>query len=203
MKIAELSVARPVLTLMLTLIVLVLGAVSLSRLQIDLLPEVELPTVTIQTEYEGASPEVMEQRVTQIIEEIVATVPGVEDLESSSSEGESRVKVSFGWGTDVDIAAIDVDSKLQNEINELPEDIVRPRVSKFDVGNFPVVILGVSSALDPIELTTLVDEQLRHRFAQIPGVAQVDPWGEYKREVRVEIDPDKLRALGVPLDRVR
>ncbi|MFO7568121.1 MAG: efflux RND transporter permease subunit [Enhygromyxa sp.] len=203
MKLAEVSVARPVLTMMLTLIVLVIGGVSLSRLQIDLLPKVELPTVTIRTQYEGASPEVMEQRVTRILEEIVATVPGVQDLESTSSEGDSSVKVTFGWGTAVDTAAIDVSSRIEDEINELPDDIVRPRVSKFDVGSFPVVILGVSSAIDPIELTTLVDEQLRHRFSQIPGVAQVDPWGEFKREVRVEIDPGKLRALGVPLERIR
>jgi HAE1 family hydrophobic/amphiphilic exporter-1 len=203
MKLAQVSVERPVLTMMLTLIVLVLGAVSLSRVQIDLLPEVELPTVTIRTEYPGASPEVMEQRVTRIIEEIVGTVPGVERLESTSSEGESSVKVNFGWGVDVDMAAIDVNAKLEEEINELPEDIIRPRVSKFDVGSFPVVILGISSELDPIELTTLVDEQLRHRFSQIPGVAQVDPWGEYRREVRVELDPAKVRALGVPLDRIR
>ncbi|PRQ08196.1 efflux RND transporter permease subunit [Enhygromyxa salina] len=203
MKIARVSVERPVLTMMLTLIVLVLGGVSLSRLQIDLLPEIELPTVTIRTEYDGASPEVMEQRVTTIIEEIVATVPGVEDLESTSSEGDSSVKVTFGWGIDVDMAAIDVNAKLEDEINELPDDIVRPRVSKFDVGSFPVVILGISSQLDPIELTTLVDEQLRHRFSQIPGVAQVDPWGEYAREVRVELDPARLRALGIPLDQIR
>ncbi|PRQ04723.1 Swarming motility protein SwrC [Enhygromyxa salina] len=203
MKIARVSVERPVLTMMLTLIVLVLGGVSLSRVQIDLLPEIELPTVTIRTEYEGANPEVMEQRVTTIIEEIVATVPGVEDLESTSSEGDSSVKVTFGWGIDVDMAAIDVSAKLEDEINELPDDIVRPRVSKFDVGSFPVVILGISSQLDPIELTTLVDEQLRHRFSQIPGVAQVDPWGEYSREVRVELDPARLRALGIPLDQIR
>jgi len=203
MKLAQLCVERPVLTMMLTLIVLVLGGVSLSRLQIDLLPNVELPTVTIRTEYAGASPEVMEQRVTTIIEEIVATVPGVQGLESTSSEGDSSVKITFGWGVDVNMAAIDVNAQLQDEINELPEDIVRPRVTKFDIGSFPVVILGISSTLDPIELTTLVDEQLRHRFSQLPGVAQVDPWGEFKREVRIELDPAKVRALGVPLDRVR
>ncbi|KIG15899.1 Acriflavin resistance protein [Enhygromyxa salina] len=203
MKIAKVSVERPVLTMMLTLIVVVLGGVALGRLQIDLLPEIELPTVTIRTEYEGASPEVMEQRVTTIIEEIVATVPGVERLESTSSEGDSSVTVNFGWGVDVDMAAIDVNAKLEDEINELPDDIIRPRVSKFDVGSFPVVILGISSELDPVELTTLVDEQLRHRFSQIPGVAQVDPWGEFKREVRVELDPAKLRAIGIPLDEIR
>ena len=202
MKLASISVERPILTAMVTLIVLVLGIFSLSRLQLDLLPAVELPTVTVRTEYEGASPEVMEQRVTSIIEEIVATVPGVEELESTSSEGNSNVKVTFGWGTSLDTAAIDVSAKIEDEISELPEDIVRPRVSKFDIASFPVVVVGISSPLDPVELTTLVDEQIRHRFSQIPGVAQVDLWGEYEREVRIELDPGRLRALAIPLDRV-
>ena len=202
MRLAAVSVARPVLTSMVALIVVVLGAVSLSRIQIDLLPDVELPTVTIRTEYPGASPEVMEQRVTTIIEEIVAVVPGVEELESTSSEGDSSVKVTFGWGTNLDTAAIDISAKLEDEIDELPEDIVRPRVNKFDVASFPVVVLGVSSRLDPVELTTFVDEQLRHRFSQVPGVAQVDPWGGFEREVRIAIDPRRLRAHRIPLDAV-
>jgi HAE1 family hydrophobic/amphiphilic exporter-1 len=203
MRLARVSVERPVLATMVTLIVVVLGLVSLERVQIDLLPAVELPTITIRTEYEGASPEVIEQRVTAIVEEIVATVPGVERLESTSAEGISTVKATFGWGTDIDTAAIDVDAKLEGEIDELPEDIVPPRVSKFDVSSFPVVVLGVSSELPPVELTTLVDQRIRQRLSQIQGVAQVDPWGGYDREVRVEIDPGKLRALGVPLAEVR
>ncbi|MCB9750087.1 MAG: efflux RND transporter permease subunit [Myxococcales bacterium] len=203
MRLAALSVRRPVLTMMVTLIVVVLGVVSLGRVQLDLLPEIELPTLTIRTDYEGASPEVIEQRVTTIVEEIVATVPGVTRLESSSSEGRSSVKVTFGWGVDIDTAAIDVDAKLEDEVNELPDDIIGPRVSKFDVGSFPVVILGVSSALSPVELTTLVERRLRPRLSQIPGVAQVDPWGGYTREVRVEVDPARLRALGIPLSGVR
>ena len=79
----------------------------------------------------------MERLVTQIIEEIVATVPGVEEMTSQSSEGNSTVRVSFGWGTDIDTAALDVQAKLEDEINELPDDIVRPRVSKFDIASFP------------------------------------------------------------------
>ena len=203
MRLAALSVRRPVLTMMVTLIVVVLGVVSLGRVQLDLLPEIELPTLTIRTDYEGASPEVIEQRISSIVEEIVATVPGVTQLESSSSEGRSSVKVTFGWGVDIDTAAIDVDAKLEDEVNELPDDIIGPRVSKFDVGSFPVVILGVSSALSPVELTTLVERRLRPRLSQIPGVAQVDPWGGYTREVRVEVDPARLRALGIPLSGVR
>jgi len=202
MNLPKFSVQRPIFITMITLIVVILGAVSLSRLRIDLLPNIELPTVTIRTQYEGASPEVMERLVTQIIEEIVATVPGVEELTSQSSEGNSSVRVQFMWGTDIDTAALDVLGTLEDEINELPEDVVRPRIHKFDVNSFPVVILGISSTLDPVELTQLIENQIRYRFARVPGVAQVDTWGGFNREVRIALDPDRVKALGVPLDRV-
>jgi len=202
MNIPRFSVQRPILTTMVTLILVLLGAVSLNRLQIDMLPSIELPTLSIRTDYEGASPEVMERLVTQVIEEIVATVPGVEEISSTSSEGRSNVRVSFVWGTDIDTAAIDIQGKLEDEINELPDDVVRPRVRKFDIASFPVVILGVSSDLDPVELTELMEVQVRNRFARIPGVAQVDIWGGYNREVRIELDPDRIQAVGLPLDQV-
>ena len=202
MKLPQFSVRRPVFTTMVTLIVVVLGAVSLTRLKIDLLPNIELPTLTISTEYAGASPVVMERLVTQIIEEIVGTVPGVEEITSQSSEGTSRVRVSFVWGTDIDAAALDVQAQLEDEIGELPEDIVRPRISKFDVASFPVVLLGISSTLDPVELTHFIEDQVRHSFSRLAGVAQVDVFGGFNREVRVELDPDRLKALGLPLDRV-
>ncbi len=202
MSLPAFSVKRPIFTTMVTLILVILGAVSLSRLKIDMLPNIELPTLTIQTNYEGASPEVMERLVTQIIEEIVATVPGVEEISSTSSEGRSRIRVSFVWGTEIDTAAIDVQGKLEDEINELPDDVVRPRIRKFDIASFPVVLLGISSGLDPVELTELIEVQIRYRFARIPGVAQVDVWGGFNREVRIELDPDRIAAAGLPLDRV-
>ena len=202
MNLPRFSVKRPIFTTMVTLILVILGAVSLSRLQIDMLPNIELPTLSIRTDYEGASPEVMERLVTQIIEEIVATVPGVEEITSSSSEGRSRVRDSIVWGTEIDTAAIDVQGKLEDEINELPDDIVRPRVRKFDIASYPVVVLGISSNLDPVELTELIEVQIRYRFARIPGVAQVDVWGGFNREVRIELDPDRIKAVGLPLDQV-
>ncbi len=202
MNLPEFSVRRPIFVTMVTLIVVVLGLVSLTHLRIDLLPDIELPTLTVRTEYEGASPVVMERLVTQIIEEIVGTVPGVEDMTSVSSEGSSSVRVSFVWGTDIDTASLDVQGKLEDEINEMPEDIVRPRVRKFDIATYPVVILGISSDLDPVELTELIEDQIRYRFARIPGVAQVDLWGGFNREVRIELDPDRINALGMPMDRV-
>ncbi len=202
MNLPEFSVQRPIFTTMITLIVVVIGAVSLSRLRIDMLPGIELPTLTVSTQYRGAVPEVMERLITQIIEEIVGTVPGVEDITSTSSEGNSRVRVSFVWGTDIDSAAMDVRAKLEDEINELPDDIIRPRIRKFDIASFPVVLLGISSTLDPVELTQLIEDQVRYRFARVPGVAQVDLWGGYDREVRIELDPNRIKALGLPLNTV-
>jgi HAE1 family hydrophobic/amphiphilic exporter-1 len=202
MSLPDFSIRRPVFATMVALMVVALGAVSFTRLRIDLLPAVELPTCSIRTEYEGASPEVVERLVTQILEEIVATVPGVEEITSESSEGRSNVRVRFAFGVDLDAAAIDLQARVEQEIDELPEEIGRPRVSKFDIASFPIVILGVSSPLDPVELTEIVEDQVRFRFARIPGVAQVDPWGSYSREVRVELDPARINALGIPLDRV-
>lgn len=202
MNLPSFSVRRPIFTTMVMLIVIVLGSVSLSRLKIDLFPSVELPTVTINTNYPGASPEVMETLVTQIIEEIVSTVPGVEEVTSRSSEGRSRVRVRFAWGTNVDSAALELQATLEDEINELPDNIERPRVSKFDIDSFPVVILGVSGDIDPIELTDMINNQIRHRFSRLPGVAQVDLWGGFNREIRVELDAQRLQALGIPLNQI-
>jgi len=201
-SLAQFSVRRPIFTTMVTLIVVTLGAVALSRLRIDMLPEIEMPRLTVRTTYEGASPEVIERLVTQPVEEILATVPGVEEMTSISSEGRSTVRVTFVWGTDIDVAAQDVRSRLEDELNELPEEVERPQIRKFDIASFPVVLLGIGSKLAPVELNTLIEDHIRYRFARLPGVAQVDLWGGYKREVRVELDPQKVRALDLPLDRV-
>ncbi len=202
MNLPRFSVRRPVFTTMITLIIVVLGSVSLSRLRIDLLPTVELPRLTVRTEYEGASPEIVERLVTQIVEEIIATVPGVEEMTSVSSEGFSNVRVTFAWGTDIDVAAQDVQATLEDEISELPDEIGRPQIRKFDVASYPVVIVGIGSKLDPVELTELIDKQVRPRFARIPGVAQADLFGGYFREVRVELDPGRVQALGLSMNSI-
>ncbi|MEO5377167.1 MAG: efflux RND transporter permease subunit [Magnetococcus sp. DMHC-6] len=202
MSLAQVSIKRPVFTTMITLIVLILGGVSLSRLRIDLLPSIELPTLSIRTQYEGASPLIMERLITQIIEEIVGTVPGVVEISSQSSEGNSNIMVNFSWGTDIDTAALDVQATLEAEKNELPSSIDPPRISKFDIDSSPVVVLGISSPLDPVAFTELIEEQIRYRFARLSGVAQVDLWGGFTREVRVEIIPERLYGLGLSLDQI-
>lgn len=202
MNLPAAAVRRPIFTSMVTLIVIVLGGTSLARLRIDLFPEIELPSLSIRTEYEGASPEVVEKSVTAVIEEIVATVPGVREIVSTSAEGASVVRVRFVWGTNLDAAADDVQARLESEADELPDTVPRPQIRKFDLSSYPVVILGVAGALDPVELTELIDQRIRYRFARLPGVAQVDIFGGYEREIRVELDPGRIRALGLPLDRI-
>ncbi len=202
MSLPSFSVRRPVMTTMATLIVVLLGGVALRHLPIDLLPKVEMPTVSVSTSYENASPEVMERLVTQVVEETVAVVPGVEEITSISSTGNSSVRVRFGWGTDLDAASNDVRDRLDREANEFPEEALRPRLSKFDIAGFPIVILGVGSDLDPVEMTELIDLQVQYRIERIEGVASVDLWGEYEREIRVSLHPDRIMALGLPLDGV-
>ncbi|MFU8780137.1 MAG: efflux RND transporter permease subunit [Kiritimatiellia bacterium] len=201
MKLPQFSVQHPIFATMITLMVVVLGVTSLSRLRTDLLPEIETTTLTIRTEYTGADPEVVERLITQFIEEIASSVAGVEEITSVSSEGSSVVTVNFGWGTNVDSAAIDMQGAIENGLRRLPDD-VRPRIFKFDVNQFPVVILGISSDMDPVELTTLIEDDLRIRFSRVPGVAQVDIWGGFNREVRIELEPERIKALGMSLDRV-
>jgi len=202
MNLPRLSVGRPVLTSMVTLIVVIMGAVALERLQIDLLPDLDLPRLDVRTNYAGASPEVMERLVTQIVEEIVGTVPGAQEITSTSRQGNSRVRLTFDPSTDIDAAALDVQVRLEDEVNEFPDEVQRPTVRKFDIDSAPVVVVGISSTLDPVELTQMVENQIRYRLGRVPGVAQVDPWGGYDREVRVEVDPQKIKALGLPLNEI-
>ncbi len=202
MNLPKFSVHHPIFATMVTLMVVVLGATSLSRLRIDLLPEIETTTLSIRTEYTGASPEVVERLITQFIEEIASSVPGVEEITSVSSEGSSIVTVRFTWGTNVDSAAIDMQSAIENGLRRLPDD-VRPRIFKFDINQFPVVLLGVASDMDPVDLTSLIDDELRVRFSRVPGVAQVDIWGGFDREIRIELLPERIKALGISLNSIR
>ena len=136
MNLARWAVYRPVFASMVALMVVVLGLVSLTRLRTDLLPAIETPTMSVRTNYAGADPEVVERLVTRMVEEIVATVPGITELSSTSSEGRSNIRITFAWGTDIDVAASDVRARLEQELSELPEEIDRPQLWKFDVNSF-------------------------------------------------------------------
>jgi len=201
-KIARFSVRRPVFTTMVTLSVIILGGLSLSRLPVDLMPDITYPTLSVSTSYENASPEEIEELVTRPVEEAMSAVPGVEEVSSVSTEGSSSVRVTFTWGTDLDAAANDVRDRLDRVIPRLPEDADRPSLRKFDPAAFPILILGASSGLDPIQTRRIIDDQIKYRVERVPGVAALDVWGGLEREIHVDLDPDKLKALDIPLDRV-
>ncbi|MEX0744646.1 MAG: efflux RND transporter permease subunit, partial [Phycisphaeraceae bacterium] len=202
MRLTHQSVARPVFTVMIVLIVLILGIVSLTRLPIDLMPELTYPTLTVSTNYENAAPEEMEELISRPVEEAVAAVPGVEEITSISAEGQSQVRVTFTWGTNLDEAANDIRDRLDRIANRLPDDADRPQLRKFDAAAFPILILGASSRLDPIELRLRIDNQVKQRIERIPGVAALDVWGGLEREIQINLDPGKIRALDLPLETV-
>ncbi|MFH2099673.1 MAG: efflux RND transporter permease subunit, partial [Pseudomonadota bacterium] len=202
MNITRFSVHRPVFTTMVTLIVIILGGVSLSRLPVDLMPDISFPTLSVTTAYENASPEEIEELVTRPVEEAMSAVPGVEEVSSVSSEGNSNVRVTFSWGTDLDAAANDIRDRLDRVIPRLPDDADRPALRKFDPASFPILILGASSHLDPIQTRRLIDDEVKYRIERVPGVAAVDVWGGLEREIHVDLSPDKLKALQIPLAQV-
>ncbi|NIM59052.1 MAG: MMPL family transporter [Candidatus Aminicenantes bacterium] len=202
MKLTEFSVKHPIFTVMVVLIVIILGAVSLSRLPVDLLPDITYPTLSIQTSYENASPEEMEELISRPIEAVLSAVPGVETVFSTSSEGNSNVRITFAWGMDLDAAANDIRDRLDRVIPRLPDEATRPSLRKFDPANFPILILGASSDLDPVQMRRILDDQIKYRVERVPGVASVDIWGGLEREIHVNLDPDKIKAIGLPLDYV-
>ncbi|MFQ5902718.1 MAG: efflux RND transporter permease subunit, partial [Candidatus Binatia bacterium] len=202
MKLSRFSVHRPIFTIMVALIVIILGGISLIRLPIDLMPDITYPTLSISTDYENASPEEIEELVTRPIEEAMSAVPGVEEVSSASTEGRSRVRVSFAWGTDLDEAANDIRDRLDRVIPRLPDDAERPRLRKFDLASFPVLILGAASNLDPVQMRRIIDDQVKYRIERVPGVAAVDIRGGRDREIHVNLYPNKVKALGMPLDQI-
>jgi HAE1 family hydrophobic/amphiphilic exporter-1 len=202
MNISDFSIRRPVFTVMLILAIVAVGLVSLSRLPIDLMPDISFPTLSISTSYENTGPEEIEQIITRPIEEAMSAVPGVEEVFSVSSEGNSNVRVMFSWGTDLSAAADDVRERLDRVVPRLPDDVERPVLRKFDPAMFPILVIGALSHLDPIQTRRIIDEQIAYRLERVPGVASVDIWGGHEREIQVNLDADKVKALGLPLDLV-
>jgi len=201
-KISQVAVGRPVLTIMVSMIVIILGAVALSRLPIDLMPDVTSPTISVSTSYSKASPLTMEELVTRPIEEALAAVPGVQEISSRSTEGSSNVQVSFSWGTDLEAASNDIRDRLDRIISRLPDEASRPSLRKYDMSATPVIMMGVTSDLDVLELRRILEEQVSYRLERVDGVASVSIWGGRSREIHINIDPLKMNALRIPLDQV-
>ncbi len=187
---------------MATLIVLILGAISLSRVPIDLMPDITYPTLSVRTSYSNAGPEEVETLISRPLERAFSAVPGVEQIYSRSTEGLSDIRISFAWGTDLDAAANDLRDRLDRVVSSLPEEADRPFLRKFDLASFPILILGASSQLDPIQTKQLIEDEVRYRVERIPGVASLDIRGGFDREIHVNLIPGRIQALGLPLDEI-
>lgn len=188
---------------MVSLIVLIMGTVSLIKLPVDMMPDITFPALTIMSQYEDASPEEVEELLTKPIEEGISSVQGVKEIRSSSSEGRSTVRVSFEWNVDIDAAANDVRDRIDRTINKLPEDIDRPVLYKFDAASAPVCILGCeSTGLNPVQLKKFIEDQIQPRLERIDGVGSLNILGGRDREIHVNLDPDKIKNLNLSLDKI-
>lgn len=200
--ITGLSVRRPIGVAVMAAAVTILGWISVERLSVDLLPEVDFPRISILTRYAGVGPEEMENLITRPIERAVSTIDGVTSLEGESAEGYSRVQLRFDWGQNLDTAVNDVRAALDRLLADLPEDAERPTIFKFDISATPVATLGLSGGSDPRRLRYLADEILTRRLERIPGIASVQVNGGRIRELRVELILSRMVALGVTADQV-
>ncbi|MBN2169775.1 MAG: efflux RND transporter permease subunit [Candidatus Krumholzibacteriota bacterium] len=201
MLLSNFSVRRPVFTTMLVVAFAVLGIFSYLRMSIELTPDIEFPYVVVTTIYPGAGPEEIETQVTGKIEDAVATIADLKELQSYSMESVSYVIMEFALEADVDDVANDVRGKVDAILADLPDGAEKPSVQKFDIGSFPIISVAVSSTRGRgiNEIYAVADQMLRDRLAQVTGVANVDIIGGQEREIQVAVDPNKLELYGVSL----
>ena len=203
MKIAEFSVNRKVTTAMLAMILVVLGGLALTRLGMDLFPEMEFPTISVVTAYAGASPEDIENTITRPIEQVVNTVSGVKKVNSITSEGASIIMVEFEWGTNLDFAAQDLREQIGLYKSYLPEDVSDPLVVKFNMSQIPVIFWGINSKTMPtFELKEIIEDEVAHRLERIDGVASAQVYSTDEREILVEINKPALESQGLSIDNI-
>ena len=197
------AVARPVFTFMMMLGLIVLGIFGFRRLSIDQFPNVDIPVITVQTVYPGASAETIEREVTERMERAFNPVEGVDRITSISLEGVSQVIIEFDLGRSADLAAQDIRTKIETIRRDLPADIDPPIVQKFDPSAQAIISLALSSGTLPLtQLTTLADEDIRRALESVQGVGEVRLAGGIRKEVRVALQPERLRALGVSVNEV-
>jgi len=197
MSLSGLAIRRPVFVLMVILALLVLGGISYSRMPVELMSNVEFPFVTVITAYPGAGPEEVETLISKPLEEQLSSLPGVRRVYSTSEEGASIVAIEFALGTDIDAATADVRQRVDVVRPRLPRDAEDPTVAKFDFSSQPIMILGMGGRLSGYELRQIADTMVKPRLERVDGVAAVNVSGGRTREIRVEVDQDRLRALGI------
>ena len=196
MNIARFAVTRPVAVIMRIAALVLLGTICLTRLPVDLLPKVTLPTIGVSVRWPNVAPEEIESQVTRPLEQAVSAAPNLYQVSSSTTEGSCSVRVQFQWGTDIGQAAVDVLQLVERAKRSFPTDptLQNPTVGKFDPTQLPILIFGVSGEEDPVKLRTLLDNQVSPIVESANGVASAVVTGGQQRAVIVDVDPDQLRA---------
>jgi HAE1 family hydrophobic/amphiphilic exporter-1 len=194
---AEVCVKRPVFATMIVFSLVTVGAFSFFSLGVDLFPKIDFPTVTITVINPGASPEEIETEITEKIEEAVNTISGIDELRSASVEGISQVFVQFVLEKDVNIAAQEVENRIQTVIPNLPETAKQPTVQKLDTDAAPVLRIAVSAPKQLRDVTETARKKVKERIESVSGVGQVTIVGGAEKQINVWVDPDKMRAFNV------
>ncbi|MBI2835395.1 MAG: efflux RND transporter permease subunit [Acidobacteria bacterium] len=202
MSIPRTAIHRPITMFMICAVIILLGAISLTRLPVDLMPEINFPSITVRVSYPGVGPLEMEELVTRPIEQAVSAVAGLDQINSTSSEGSSTVRLNFTWGTNLNAAADDVRSRIDRIRGRLPDDADAPIIFKFDSTSFPIMGIGVEGDFDRVMLREIAQNDLSPRLERVPGVAAVSVEGGLRRQIRVELSREKITALDLSVDRV-
>lgn len=202
MNLADFSIKRPVTTLMIVFIILVLGFVSFTRLGIDLFPDMTLPVAAVITQYQGVAPEEMENLITKPIEQAISTIGNVKSIQSVTNQGLSIVIIEFNWGTNMDFAMLDVREKVDMIKAYLPDDSSAPMIVKYDPSMMPVMQIALYGGSDIVQLKKLADDVITDRLLRVEGVASVDTIGGREREIAIHVDPDKLAFYGISMTQI-
>lgn len=202
MRLPELSVRRPITIYMVTSVLILLGAISFTRLPVDLMPDIQNPTITVRTSYPGVAPEEIENLVTRPIESALTSAPNIYRINSTSSEGESSVRAQFDWGVNIDEAANEVRTRVDRVRGALPEGALPPVIFKFDTSQFPIMFLAVSADRDPRQLRSFLEKEIQPRIERVPGVAAVDIRGGLRREIQVKLSTEKLRSYNLSVNQI-
>jgi HAE1 family hydrophobic/amphiphilic exporter-1 len=205
MSIPRFAIERPIMMMMISSIIILLGAISLTRLPVDLLPDITQPTITVRMNYTGVGPQEIEELITRPLEQQLSAVSGLEQMNSTSREGSSEIRLNFTWGHDLNEAMDDVRTRIDRVRGRLPEDADPPTIQKFDSNAAPIMGLAVESidgTMDRVELREMAENILSPRLERVPGVAAVTVNGGLRRQIHVELSREKITALELSVDRV-
>ena len=200
MSIPRTAIERPVTMAMLSGVVILLGAISLTRLPVDLLPEISPPVVSVRVNYTGVGPLEMEELVTRPLEQALSAVSGLEQINSTSSEGNSNVRLNLTWGTDLNEAMNDMRQRIDRVRGRLPEDADPPILQKFDPNSQPIMGIGVEGNYGRVTLREIGENVLSPRLERVPGVAAVTVNGGLRRQIHVNLSREKITALDLSVD---